>query len=176
MNHLFRAFEVRGYENRGRIASSCIYLYSTTNRQVSRCWWVSLFISWSRFRFMKEPARNERTAEQRCFTARPPNQEKSAKRRLFGSCTQGSSRIRPRACFIVRPPHLSVSPSHAQSPAQQSSIATKGEVNLQGVSEQLVHLGKLGRDAEVDCPVANLDDEATDDIGVDLSGISTGHP
>jgi hypothetical protein len=43
---------------------------------------------------------------------------------------------------------------------------TKG--NLQGVGEQLVHLGKLGGDAEVDCPVADFDDEATDDLGVDL--------
>ena len=42
------------------------------------------------------------------------------------------------------------------------------KVNLQGVGEQLVHLGKLGGDAEVDCPVANLDDEAANDVGVDL--------
>ena len=34
--------------------------------------------------------------------------------------------------------------------------------------EELVHLGELGRDAEVNCPVANLNDEPTDDIGVDL--------
>jgi hypothetical protein len=47
------------------------------------------------------------------------------------------------------------------------------EGNLKGVVEELVHLGNLGRDAEVDCPVANLDDEATNDIGVDLAGVST---
>ena len=63
---------------------------------------------------------------------------------------------------------LSLDDSHTQLPAQHGSIATKGEVNLQGVGEQLVHLGKLGGDAEVNCPVANLNNEPTDDIGVDL--------
>jgi hypothetical protein len=47
------------------------------------------------------------------------------------------------------------------------------EGNLQGVVEELVHLGNLGRDAEVDCPVANLDDEATNDIRVDLARVNT---
>lgn len=41
-------------------------------------------------------------------------------------------------------------------------------VFLQSVSEKLVELGNLARDAEVDGPVANLDNEASDDIGVDL--------
>lgn len=40
--------------------------------------------------------------------------------------------------------------------------------NLQGVREELVHLGELGGDAEVDRPVANVDDEAAQDLGVDL--------
>lgn len=44
-------------------------------------------------------------------------------------------------------------------------------VNLQSLGEQLVHLGKLGGDAQVDCPVANLDDEATDDVRVDLDAL-----
>lgn len=72
--------------------------------------------------------------------------------------------------YSISPPRsLSAPCLHAVLLAQRSSIATKEEVlNLQTVSEQLVHLGKLGRDAEVDCPVANLDDETADDIGVDL--------
>lgn len=53
-------------------------------------------------------------------------------------------------------------------PVQHVFIATKGRVNLQGVGEELVHLGKLGGDAEVDRPVADLDNKTTDDIGVDL--------
>lgn len=43
-------------------------------------------------------------------------------------------------------------------------------VDLQRVIEELVHLGDAARDAEVDGPVADLDDKATDDVGVDLGG------
>jgi hypothetical protein len=42
--------------------------------------------------------------------------------------------------------------------------------NLQGVSEKLVHLGDLGRDRKVDGTVTNLNNESTNDIGVDLVG------
>lgn len=41
-------------------------------------------------------------------------------------------------------------------------------VILQGVGQELVHLGDAGRDAEVDGSVTNLDDEATDNVRVDL--------
>ena len=41
---------------------------------------------------------------------------------------------------------------------------------LQRVGQELVHLGDLRRDAEVDCPVANLNDQASNDILVDLLG------
>ena len=41
--------------------------------------------------------------------------------------------------------------------------------NLQSVSEELVHLGDLRGDAEVDCPVTALDDQAANDIGVNLA-------
>lgn len=41
---------------------------------------------------------------------------------------------------------------------------------LQGVREELVHLGDAGRDAEVDGTVTNLDDESTNDVGVDGVG------
>lgn len=44
------------------------------------------------------------------------------------------------------------------------------ESNLQSVSEKLVELGDLGGDGEVDRPVANLDDESTQNVGVDLVG------
>jgi hypothetical protein len=39
---------------------------------------------------------------------------------------------------------------------------------LQSVLEQLVHLGHLARDGQVDGAVANLDNEAALDLGVDL--------
>lgn len=40
---------------------------------------------------------------------------------------------------------------------------------LQGVLEELVHLGDLSGNAEVDGTVTNFDDETTPDIRVDLS-------
>jgi hypothetical protein len=39
---------------------------------------------------------------------------------------------------------------------------------LQSILEQLVHLGHLGRDGQVDSAVANLDNQAAADLGVDL--------
>lgn len=42
-------------------------------------------------------------------------------------------------------------------------------INLQGVGEELVHLGDAGGNAEVDGSVANLNDETTNDLGVDLA-------
>lgn len=45
-------------------------------------------------------------------------------------------------------------------------------VHLQRVSEELVHLGDAARDAEVDRSVTNLDNEATDDVGVNLGALS----
>jgi hypothetical protein len=57
------------------------------------------------------------------------------------------------------------------------SVATRrgrGEVveYLQSISEKLVHLGDLGCNTEVDGAVANLNDESTTDLGVDLSKLS----
>ena len=43
---------------------------------------------------------------------------------------------------------------------------------LQSVSEELVHLGDLGCDTEIDGAVANLDNESTTDLGVDLRQLS----
>jgi hypothetical protein len=98
--------------------------------------------------------------------------KRDAASRLFGSYTQGYFKIRPRACCG------SVAPSLAR-PAPRSTARShcyKGKRgNLQSVGEELVHLGHLGRDAEVDCPVADLDDEPANDIGVDLR-ISAGNP
>lgn len=39
---------------------------------------------------------------------------------------------------------------------------------LQVVSKELVHLADAGGDAEVNGSVADLDDESTNDVGVDL--------
>jgi hypothetical protein len=43
-------------------------------------------------------------------------------------------------------------------------------VILQGVRQELVHLGNASRDAEVNGSVANLDDEAANDLRVNLVG------
>lgn len=40
--------------------------------------------------------------------------------------------------------------------------------NLQGVGQELVHLGDLGRNGEVDGPVPDLNNQAADDVSVDL--------
>lgn len=40
--------------------------------------------------------------------------------------------------------------------------------NLQGLAKELVHLGDLGGDGEVDGALTDLDDETADDVGVDL--------
>jgi len=69
---------------------------------------------------------------------------------------------------VVRPPFASSSLARPAPSSTQFHCYKRRKVNLQSLGEQLVHLGKLGGDAQVDCPVANLDDEATDDIGVDL--------
>lgn len=42
---------------------------------------------------------------------------------------------------------------------------------LQVVSKELVHLADAGGDAEVNGSVADLDDESTNDVGVDLKGL-----
>lgn len=39
---------------------------------------------------------------------------------------------------------------------------------LQGVGQELVHLSDLGRDSQVDRPVANLNDESSNNFRVDL--------
>jgi hypothetical protein len=39
---------------------------------------------------------------------------------------------------------------------------------LQSILEQLVHLGHFSRDGQVDGAVANLDNESTADLGIDL--------
>ncbi len=67
--------------------------------------------------------------------------------------------------MVAQPRPLALAPS---SSSTQFHCYKKEKVNLQGVGEELVHLGELGRDAEVNCPVADLDDEPTNDIGVDL--------
>lgn len=43
---------------------------------------------------------------------------------------------------------------------------------LQSVGKELVELGDLGGDAKVNGTVADLNNEATDDLGVDLNIVS----
>ena len=40
--------------------------------------------------------------------------------------------------------------------------------SLQGIGKEFVHLCDAGGDAEVNCAVADLDNEAAEDVGVDL--------
>ena len=44
-------------------------------------------------------------------------------------------------------------------------------VVLQGLRQELVHLGNSAGDAQVDSSFADLDDEAADDVGVNLDGV-----
>jgi hypothetical protein len=50
------------------------------------------------------------------------------------------------------------------------SLLAKKEVilHLQGISQSLVHLGDLGGNAEINGAVTDLDDESTNEVGVDL--------
>jgi hypothetical protein len=44
----------------------------------------------------------------------------------------------------------------------------EANLHLHGIGKSLVHLGDLGRNAQVDSAVANLNDESTNEVGVDL--------
>lgn len=44
----------------------------------------------------------------------------------------------------------------------------KANLHLQSIRKSLVHLGDLGRNAKVNGAVANLNDESTNEVGVDL--------
>jgi hypothetical protein len=55
-------------------------------------------------------------------------------------------------------------------PELPRGFQNKGEILLQGVGQELVHLGHLGGNAEVDRSVTNLDDQSANDVGVDLGG------
>jgi hypothetical protein len=50
------------------------------------------------------------------------------------------------------------------------TIPSNAEANLhlQGIGKSLVHLGDLGRHAKVNGAVTNLNDESTNEVGVDL--------
>lgn len=45
--------------------------------------------------------------------------------------------------------------------------------NLQGVGQELVHLGDLSGDGEVDGSVANLNNQSTQNLGVDLRALES---
>jgi hypothetical protein len=51
-----------------------------------------------------------------------------------------------------------------------STFQNKEKGNLQSVSKELVHLGNLGGNGEIDRPVANLDNESTNNVLVNLVG------
>lgn len=56
------------------------------------------------------------------------------------------------------------------SPQKLPSSHETKRIFLQGVSKKLVHLGDLGGDGEIDCPVANFHNETSNDLRVDLVG------
>lgn len=67
--------------------------------------------------------------------------------------------------------YIDISSVHAKIKKEKSRfLFSFGMVNLQGVVEELVHLGDAGGDAEVDGSVADLDDKSANDIRVDLVG------
>jgi hypothetical protein len=55
----------------------------------------------------------------------------------------------------------------SQSPVSRIHQGPRNAI-LQRIGEKLVHLRNPTRDTEVDCSVANLDDQTTEDLGVDL--------
>lgn len=61
-------------------------------------------------------------------------------------------------------PRLPTPPLNLPPIQQQYNIY----IYLQAVAEELVHLGHLGGNGEVNGAVADLDDEAAADVGVDL--------
>lgn len=64
---------------------------------------------------------------------------------------------------------LTGNPVHLpSSPFPCLSFVSHKRSNLQGVGQELVHLRDLGRDREVDGPVSDLDNQAADDVRVDL--------
>jgi len=76
----------------------------------------------------------------------------SLERFLFLSCTIG---LIPRLYHYLFPESL-------------RNIISAGANSLQGITEELVHLGNTGRDGEIDCSVTDVDNETTEDIWVDL--------
>lgn len=64
---------------------------------------------------------------------------------------------------------LTGNPVHLpSSPFPWPSFVSHKRSNLQGVGQELVHLGDLGRDREVDGPVSDLNNQAANDVSVDL--------
>lgn len=75
-------------------------------------------------------------------------------------CTQSASQTDLPAC-LTNPNSLSTVIHAADDIVDYTG-------NLHSISERLVELGDLGSDAEVDGAVADLNDEAANDVGVDL--------
>lgn len=83
---------------------------------------------------------------------------------------------RPVHSLLSRTRELSLGSRAGEARLWDCTIHDKGKrsnsslfYNLQSIGKGLVELGDLGRDAEVDGAVADLQDEAADDVGVDLS-------
>ena len=83
-------------------------------------------------------------------------------------------------CSLLIFPHVQVNILSATSrlpisfPTHPPRLPTKQRKqkrragSLQGIGKEFVHLCDAGRDAEINRAVADLNDEATEDLGVDL--------
>lgn len=76
---------------------------------------------------------------------------------------------RPWALLLLHTPNLSLHLGRTDNLATHEKRSTF----LQSIGEELVQLGHLGGDAEVDGAVGNLDDETANDLRVDLTTISS---
>ena len=81
-------------------------------------------------------------------------------------CTSFISRSLPSPQAKAHPSRPALPTSSSPIIHHPSSFPTF--LYLQGISEQLVHLCDSGWDTKVNCSVANLHDESSEDIGVDL--------
>lgn len=81
-----------------------------------------------------------------------------------------NGRERPEGPGTADPPPLSDGIVHGGRYA--ISNTPNSILHLQSIGQSLVHLGDLGRDTEVDGAVANLDDEAANQVGIDLKSPS----
>jgi hypothetical protein len=89
---------------------------------------------------------------------------------LFRTHIHSMLLVSPSELHFYSPNRLSTLPHSPRLRQRPTGVfSNKRESVLQSVGKELVHLGHLGRDADVDGSVANLDDQPANDVGVNLS-------